>query len=156
MGKSEILSLADTTAEKQRGRPFEKGESGNPNGRPVGSRNKATLAVQALFEGEAEAISRKAIELALAGDITAIRFIIERILPPCRDIAVNIELPNISTVEDTAKAMSAILQAVANGKITPSEASSVANLIEQQRKNIETVILGKKLETLETVIKAKG
>ena len=155
MGKSEILSLADTTAEKQRGRPFEKGESGNPNGRPVGSRNKATLAVQALFEGEAEAISRKAVELALAGDITAIRFILERIIPPCKDTAITMKLPNISNIEDTTKAMTAILQAVAGGEITPSEASAVANLIEQQRKNIETAILSKQVKALESVIKAR-
>ena len=97
----------------------------NPSGRPVGSRNRATLAVQELFEGEAEAISRKAIELALAGDITAIRFIIERILPPCKDTAINMQLPHINNVEDTTGAMTAILQAVASGEITPSEASAV-------------------------------
>jgi hypothetical protein len=52
---------------KTRGRPF---APGNP-GRPKGSRNKATLAAEALLDGEAEALTRKAIELALAGDVTA-------------------------------------------------------------------------------------
>src|SRR5947209_8249460 len=32
--------MADNTAKKQRGRPYEPGQSGNPAGRPKGSRNK--------------------------------------------------------------------------------------------------------------------
>ena len=66
-----------------------------------GSRNKATLAVQELFDTEAETIGRKAIELALAGDMTAIRLVLERILPPRRDMPINIELPDIAKIEDT-------------------------------------------------------
>src|SRR6267378_2403412 len=46
----------------KRGKPFAPGQSGNPAGRPVGSRNKATLAIDALLDGEGEALTRKAIE----------------------------------------------------------------------------------------------
>ena len=67
-----------------RGRPFEKGRSGNPAGRRPGSRNKATLAAAALLAGEAEALTRKAVEMALDGDPTAMRLCMERVLPPCR------------------------------------------------------------------------
>jgi hypothetical protein len=55
-----------------RGRPFEKGRSGNPAGRRVGCRNKTTIAAAALLAGEAEALTRKVVELALVGDPTAI------------------------------------------------------------------------------------
>ena len=55
------------------GRPFEKGRSGNPAGRRTGSRNKATLAAAALLAGESEGLTRKAVELALVGDPTAMR-----------------------------------------------------------------------------------
>jgi hypothetical protein len=64
------LGRAEDTAKKQRGRPFEPGTSGNPNGRPRGSRNKTTLAIEALFEGESEAITRKLLEMAKEGDMT--------------------------------------------------------------------------------------
>jgi Family of unknown function (DUF5681) len=74
----------------ERGRPFVKGRSGNPRGRPVGSRNRKTLAAAVLLAGEAEALTRKAVELALAGDPTALRLCIERILPPCRERAVSL------------------------------------------------------------------
>ena len=53
---------------RARGRPFEKGRSGNPGGRRRGSRNKATLAAAALLAGESEALTRKAVEMALGGD----------------------------------------------------------------------------------------
>ena len=59
---------ADKTGKKQRGKPFEKGQSGNPNGRPQGSRNRATLAAEVLLEGEAEKLTRKAVKMALNGD----------------------------------------------------------------------------------------
>ena len=69
-----------TTVEKQ-GSRFQKGRSGNPNGRPKGSRNAATLAVEALLDGQAEALTRKAIEMALDGDAIALRLCLDRIYP---------------------------------------------------------------------------
>jgi Family of unknown function (DUF5681) len=51
-----------------RGRAFVRGQSGNPGGRPAGARNRRTLAAAVLLDGEAEALTRKAVELALAGD----------------------------------------------------------------------------------------
>jgi hypothetical protein len=56
-----------------RGRPFEKGRSGNPGGRRVGCRNKTTIAAASLLAGEAEALTRKAVEFAMVGDPTAMR-----------------------------------------------------------------------------------
>jgi hypothetical protein len=76
-----------------------KGTSGNQSGRPAGSRNKATEALQQMLEGEAERITRKAIDLALGGDLTAIRLCMERLLPPRKDRPVQIDLPPIETVE---------------------------------------------------------
>ena len=72
---------------------FEKGRSGNPSGRPVGSRNAATLAAEALLAGESEALTRKAIELALDGDATALRLCIERIVPKRNDRPIQFALP---------------------------------------------------------------
>ena len=92
-----------------RGRPFEKGQSGNPGGRRVGCRNKTTIAAAALLTGEAEALTRRAVELALVGDrgpsahglpVGAMRLCIERILPPCRERAVKFVLPPIESAAD--------------------------------------------------------
>lgn len=73
---------AETTAPKQRGRPFPKGRSGNPYGRRLGARNRATLAAEALLDGEAEKLTRKAVVLALRGNVACLRLCLDRILPP--------------------------------------------------------------------------
>jgi hypothetical protein len=73
------------TGEQQAGR-FTKGESGNPAGRPRGSRNAVTLAAEAMLDGEAEALTRKAIDMALAGDTVALKLCIDR-FSPCAEIA---------------------------------------------------------------------
>lgn len=97
-----LLGFAENTAQKQQiGRPFEPGQSGNPAGRPKGSRNKATLAVEVLFDGEAEVITRKAIELAKNGDLAAIRLCLDRIAPPRKDRPVLFALPPLGKPEDT-------------------------------------------------------
>jgi len=117
------------TGEIQDGR-FKPGKSGNPAGKPRGARHKTTLAVQALFDGEAEALTRKAVELALAGDITALRLCLERIAPARKDYPVTISLPEIKNAADAPQVMLALLRAIGNGDITPGEAGEVAKLVD--------------------------
>ena len=121
-----------------RGRPFEKGRSGNPAGRRPGSRNKATLAAAALLAGESEALTRKAVELALAGDPTAMRLCVERLLPPCRERTVKFTLPPLESVSDVSAAMRAVTAALAKGNITPDEAATIAGVVETSARAIET------------------
>ena len=121
-----------------RGRPFEKGRSGNRSGRRPGSRNKATLAAAALLAGESEALTRKAVDFALAGDPTAMRLCIERLLPPCRERTVKFTLPPIKSVSDISAAMQAVTAALARGDITPGEAATIAAVVETFARAIET------------------
>jgi hypothetical protein len=60
---------AEETAQKQRGRPFQPGQSGNPRGRPPGSRNRVLLALDQIGEDAAADVLRAAIERAKAGDL---------------------------------------------------------------------------------------
>ena len=115
-------TTAATTASKQRGRPFPKGRSGNPAGRPPGARNAATLAAEQLLDGEATTITRKAIELAKLGDMVAVRLCLDRIVPPRRDRPVHFALPPLNSADDAGKAIAAIATAVASGELTPTEA----------------------------------
>ena len=123
-------TFADKTARKQRGRSFKLGQSGNPAGRPRGARNKTTLAIEALLDGEAETITRKAIELAKAGDISALRLCLDRIAPPRKDRPVSFDLPSIKSAADATQASAALVAAVASGELTPSEAAELGKLIE--------------------------
>ena len=111
------MSLANT-ARKQAG-GFQKGQSGNPRGRPAGSRNSATLACETLLEGQAETLTQKAVDMALAGDTVALKICIDRIYPARKDRAVRFPLPPITSARDAADIAAAVAQAVAAGHLTP-------------------------------------
>ena len=143
------MSLPENTAGKQRGRPFQKGQSGNPDGRPKGSRNATTLALESLLDGEAEALTRKAVELALAGDIAALRLCLDRVLPPRKDRPVTFTLPEVNSARDAAALVSAVLTAVAAGELTPADAAEIGKLIDGFVKAFETAELAERLERLE-------
>lgn len=143
------MAGADDTAGKQRGRPFEKGQSGNPAGRPKGSRNATTVALENLLDGQAEALTNKAVEMALAGDMAALRLCMDRILPPRKDRPVTFDLPSIKSAGDAAAVTSAVLAAVASGEITPADAGEIGKLVEAYVKAFETAELAERLERLE-------
>ena len=140
---------AETTVPKQRGRPFQKGHSGNPQGRPPGARNAATIMAEQLLDGEAETITRKVIELAKQGDSTALRLCLERIVPPRRERPVKFTLPEINSADRAPKAMAAITAAVVNGELTPTEAAELSRVIEGYVKAIETTEIERRLLLLE-------
>ena len=139
----------ETTGRKQRATRFQPGRSGNPRGRPPGSRNKTTRAIDALFDGEAEALTRKAIELAKAGDLVALRLCLDRICPPRKDRPVRFALPELRTAEDAKLAASALLKAVADGDLTPSEASEIGRLLDSYTRILEREEFEKRLIRLE-------
>ena len=128
---------------------FKKGQSGNPNGKPKGARNQATLAAEAVLDGEAEALTRKAIEKALEGDMAAIRLCLERILPASKSRPIEIDLPPVETAEDITAAHGVVIAAMARGEITPDDASTIAGVLEARRRAIETVELEKRIDILE-------
>lgn len=128
-----------------RGKPFQKG---NP-GRPRGARHKSTLAIEALLEGEGEKLARKAVDMALAGDPTALRLVMERIAPVRKGRTITFDLPKAETAEDLAAALGSVLEHVASGDLTPDEAASVASIVETRRRVLETVELERRLTALE-------
>jgi hypothetical protein len=101
---------------------FQKGQSGNPNGRPKGSKNRMKLLAEGLIGDKAKLIVKKVIEMALNGNEACLRMCMDRILPTQKSVdgsqlekqqAVNIFIetaqqikidkddsqPNIKTVE---------------------------------------------------------
>jgi hypothetical protein len=135
-------------AGKPRGRPF---EPGNP-GKPKGTRHRTTLAVEALLEGEAEKLTRKAIDLALAGDVTALRLCLERIAPARKDRPISVDLPALHGADDMAAASAALIQAVAEGQLTPLEAAQIAKLFEVHLHAVEMTEVTRRLGQLEEML----
>jgi len=143
------FELTENTAAKQRGRPFEPGKSGNPNGRPKGSRNYATLLAEELLDGEAETITRKLIDKALEGDTTALRMCLDRLVAPRRERWVSFELPKIESAADAAKASARVLTECAAGNLSTSEAGEVMALISSHVRVFEVTELESRIAALE-------
>lgn len=139
---------SETTGQKQGGK-LAKGQSGNPDGRPRGSRNATTLALEALLDGQATALTQKAIDLALTGDMTALRLCLDRILPPRKDRPVTFMLPPIESAQDASRTVSAVLAAVASGELTPADAGEISKLIEAFVKAFEVAELDVRIRKLE-------
>ena len=137
------------TGSKQVGGRFEKGVSGNPAGRPAGSRNGATLACEALLEGQAEALTQKAVDMALAGDTVALKLCLERIYPARKDRPVTFALPPVGTPRDVADLMAAVIAAVGAGHVTPGEGAEVSKMMDAFVKAYQTAELNDRVACVE-------
>jgi len=145
------ISLQKTakTPKRPRGRPFPKGQSGNPAGRPRGSTNRATRAAELLLDGEAAALSRKAVEMALAGDAAALRLCLDRTVAPRRERSVELPLPAINSAADILGAIKAVAGAVGRGAITPGEGFALSQMIESFLRAIDASDFDNRLRQLE-------
>ena len=138
---------------KKQGTKWKKGQSGNPAGKKPGTRHRATLAIEQLLDGEGEALTRKAIELAKDGDLTAIKLCLERICPPRKSRLINISLPAVNTCEGISQAQAVVVQAVGEGKIAPDEGQVLSSILEARRKSIESADHEARLNKLEEILK---
>jgi hypothetical protein len=131
-----------------RGRPFPKGNGG----RKPGSKNKATLVAEALLKGEEEELVRKAIQVAKAGDVQMLKFLLDRLLP--KDRSVRIDLPEMLRADDAIDALGALINSVAVGQITPSEAAALGALVLVYAKAINVHELEARLDEHERKLQA--
>ena len=132
-----------TTKAAVRGRPFAKGNGG----RRPGSKNKNSLILEVLSDGDKEELVRKGLELAKAGDVSMLKFFLSRILP--RERAITIDLPKMETADDAVDALAGIMAAVCEGKITPGEGAHLAALVNSYSRAIDMADLVQRLEVLE-------
>src|SRR5215813_12726387 len=138
---------------------FQKGRSGNPNGRAKGSRNRATMLVEQIFDEKlfgvdrkADAIISKVIEQAANGDTACIRLCFDRFAPARKDRPVYFALPKMQEATDAVNASAAIVAAVAGGDLTPSEAAELSKVIDGYARSLQTVEFEERLSKLEKAV----
>ena len=122
------------------------------SGKPKGSRNKATIAIESLLEGQAEALTQTAISKALDGDSMALRLCMDRIAPLPKDKPISFPLPYMENANDASKAAGSVLKAVSIGEITPIEGSRVMGLIDSFRRTLELTVIEHRIQALESNI----
>ena len=119
------------------------------SGRSKGSRNKATIAIESLLQGQAEALTQTAVAKALEGDSIALRLCMERIAPAPKDQSVSFNLPKMKNALDASEAAGSVLTAVSEGELTPIEATRVIGLIDSYRRTLELTEIEQRLQALE-------
>jgi hypothetical protein len=141
---------AENTARIQRGRPFARGQSGNPAGKPRGARNKVTVAIESLMGQYGQQVAARVVKRACDGDMVAARLVLERIAPPRRGRPVRLRLPEIGDAASLMAAQAALLRAIAAGQVTPEEAEPVSAMLSTYLKIVETVDIDRRLSEVES------
>ena len=119
------------------------------SGRPKGSRNKATSAIESHLQGQEDALTQTAVAKALEGDSMALRLCIERLAPAPRDNTVQFSIPPMITANDASEAAGSVLRAVSDGELTPIEATRVMALIDSFRRTLELTDIENRMKALE-------
>ena len=139
----------ENSAQKQKPHLFQPGQSGNPAGKPRGTRHKATMLAEALMDGAVEDVVNAVLNAAREGDMTAARLILDRIAPLRKGRPVPLPLPTVETAADVMAALGVTVAAMADGEISPDEAAVVAGVLEIKRRAIETVEIERRIAALE-------
>ena len=126
---------------------FKRGQSGNPAGKPRGARDKRTD-IRALLEPHKEKLARKAIELALAGDTTALRLCFERLWPSLRSQDAPIALSGFEG--EIADKGNRVLTAMTAGEITLDNGASLMQALAAQSRIVEVNELERRVALLES------
>lgn len=129
--------------------PFEKGQSGNPNGRPKGSLGRHTK-LREMIEPHKEHLLNKAIHMALEGNEPMLKLLLSRLLPPLqKDEPISgITITGSSPYEDAIE----ISQRLSEGAISPAEADRLLNIVIANMRIIEGTIINQKIENIEKLL----
>lgn len=147
----EPVNSQQKQAERNEIGQFASGSSGNPAGRPPGARSYATLLAEQLFDGASGALADKAVQLAMAGDVAALRLVLGRIIAPRRHRPSAFALPPLATAADGAPAMAAVAAAVADGTISAEEAAAFSQVVDTFIRALEAGDVEARLQRLEAV-----
>ena len=135
---------------------FQKGKSGNPAGRPKGSKNRATLLALASMEGELDSIVKNVVTAAKNGDMVAARLVIDKLIPAAKERPLSIMLPQLTDIAECRQAQSDVISTVAVGDLLPSEGEHLSEMIERQRKGLEAETILTRLAAIEEKLDIHG
>lgn len=134
---------------------FLAGQSGNPMGRPQGSRNRATRLRESLWDDLPELIE-KTRQLAKEGDMVAMRLLLERTLPAVKGSTATVELPELEMAITTTEKADAVVAAIGRGDIAPEIGSTLLTALGTLSKIREVDDLTRRLEVLENADSKKA
>jgi hypothetical protein len=117
-------------------------------GRPKGSRNKTTLMVEALLEGQARELTQALIRRAKEGYGVALQLVFDRLAPVRRGRHIEVDLPPINTTADVILAQAAIIRSVAAGELSVEDGDCMVSLLEIRRRIVKEAEIRARLDSI--------
>ena len=145
----DMESPIQASASHPRSTRWAAGQSGNPRGRPKGSRNRASLLLEHLIEGEGEAVVQVLLAAAKGGDVSAARALLDRLVPPRKERPVKVALPALRSAKEARDALAAVTAAVADGDMLPGEGEALVKLLEAYARTAAAAELEERVAALE-------
>ncbi|MEA3299137.1 MAG: DUF5681 domain-containing protein [Pseudomonadota bacterium] len=127
---------------------FKPGQSGNPKGKPVGAKSRYTEMREALAD-DLPALVERTKAAALEGDMTAMRLLLERTLPPVKAGAAAILLPELEDAATLTDKARAVVSAIGRGDIPPDIGANLMQSLGGLAKLVEVDELTRRVEALE-------
>jgi hypothetical protein len=127
---------------------WKKGQTGNPGGKKKGTGKVSQL--RALLDPHAEDLVNKAKDMALGGDMTALRLCLERLVPPIKIKDEPVTVEGMDGSKSLVEQGQAIINALAKGGVTPSEAATLMQSVSNQARILEVDELERRITTLES------
>jgi hypothetical protein len=136
---------------------FASGISGNPGGRKQGSRNKVTITAANILESQAAAISETAVGMALDGDRSMIKMVLERVVPVKKSVPIRLpDMPKVNSVADASKLTGFVLTSIAEGELSPVDGEVISRSCQRHLQALQVSDLEQRLVELENQLKGQG
>ncbi len=129
---------------------FKKGATGNPAGRPPGTTPRAHF--RDLVKADLPEIVKTLIESAKAGDIQAIKTVLDRTIPTLKATTPDLNIRVTGTLSEQGQAF---ISAMTKGTVTPDQALVVLNTLSAQSKLIEQAEVNQRLDKLEELLSCR-
>ena len=150
LGHNNKKGAYEKTKSKNRPHRFKKGNK-HGKGRPQGSRNSASIAIESTFEGEREALTRKCIELALNGNSACLKTAIERLCPVRKSSPIRLKgMPVVDSVTAAGDAAEFILQSIATGNISPLDGEILSRVLDKRLHALQVTDIERELKEIKS------
>lgn len=137
------------TAKEAKSHLFQKGQSGNPKGRPRGSRNKNTVLLESILSESGECLVNKLTDMALAGNTACLKMALSRLYPAPSVPKIRLDdMPELNGLDDIPDYLKALFGKLNSGAIDVMQFDAMTRSLHRLTDSLERVDIDKRVNEL--------